>query len=212
MLKITALWALGMLPAAAVDGGPEATAKTLAQAAGLKAFGKIRKVEFTFNAQVGERHIQRVWAWWPQEKRVRSLDQRLDFALLEVTNEVKAIHAKFINDVYWLTFPFQLVWDKSATIEPVKEGVKAPLSGQPMSKLTVFYPAKGKKAPGDAYDLFFDESGLIREWIYRKDRNSQKADLTTTWEGYRDYDGWRIALDHKGQDGFRVWFTDVKVE
>ena len=116
----------------------------------------------------------------------------------------------FINDKYWLLAPFNLVWDEGITIsEPVKE--EAPISKNELNKITLTYSSEGGYTPGDAYDFYYDDDFLVREWIFRR-QNSEDPSLISTWENYQDFNGIKIALEHKKlEENWNLNFTNVKV-
>jgi len=81
-----------------------------------------------------------------------------------------------------------------------------------MDVLTIVYDNKGGYTPGDAYDLYFDDDYIIREWVFRK-ANQAEPSMTTTWENYTAINGLKLALDHKTAEGnFNLYFTGIKVE
>ena len=116
----------------------------------------------------------------------------------------------FINDKFWLLIPFQLVWDQGTTVsEPIK--TEAPISKNKMNKITLTYPNEGGYTPGDAYDIYYGDDYLIKEWAYRKG-NKPEASLINTFENYQDFNGIKIALEHKKAKGdWNLNFTNVKV-
>ena len=62
----------------------------------------------------------------------------------------------FINDKFWLLVPFQLIWDKAASIS-TETRTAAPISKTLLNKITLTYPDTGGYTPGDAYDIFYNE-------------------------------------------------------
>jgi hypothetical protein len=116
----------------------------------------------------------------------------------------------FINDKYWLLVPFQLVWDTSATISESKKA-KAPISEDQLNMITLTYPNEGGYTPGDAYDIFYGDDFMIKEWVFRKG-NAAEATMVTTFENYKDYNGIKIATDHKMADGnWNLNFADINI-
>lgn len=116
----------------------------------------------------------------------------------------------FINDKYWFLVPFQLVWDASATLsKPVKK--ESPLGKETLDMITITYPSEGGYTPGDAYDIFYDENYLIKEWVFRQG-NSETPSLATTFENYQDFNGIKVAIDHKKDEGkWNLNFADVSI-
>ena len=116
----------------------------------------------------------------------------------------------FINDKFWAFIPFQLVWDTSATLSEVSKK-EAPVSKIQMKMITITYPNEGGYTPGDAYDIYFDENYMLKEWTFRKG-NSVTPSLSTTFENYKNYNGIKIATDHKQNDGtWNLNFTNVSI-
>ncbi len=121
---------------------PESTSLPvhLAQAYGVDSFTKVNSLEFVFHVQKGEKKVARHWKWFPKEKRVIAYGADGDVSYYQnskMTEKEKAIDAKFVNDSYWLLFPFQVKWDRSNLLTFVKEDVKTPIGQQPATMLTV---------------------------------------------------------------------------
>jgi hypothetical protein len=71
----------------------------------------------------------------------------------------------FINDQYWLLFPFHVVWDRSATV--TDEGMQNLPSGNGSAERVVIkYPSKGGYAPGDTWELYIGADHRVEEFIY----------------------------------------------
>ena len=104
-----------------------------------------------------------------------------------------------------------MVWDAGTTItEPIKE--VAPISNIEMNKITILYGAEGGYTPGDAYDIYFGDDNIIKEWAFRKG-NKPKAGLINTFENYKDFNGIKIAQDHKRSKGdWNLTLTDISVK
>ncbi|REG90053.1 hypothetical protein [Winogradskyella sediminis] len=185
----------------------------IANAHGFKNWKNVSEVKFTF--QVDRDTIKgkgRSWTWFPKEDKIK---MKTDETTVEyIRNQMDSTHVKadqaFINDKYWLLVPFQLAWDNSATIsEPVI--INAPISKTQLNMLTIAYPNEGGYTPGDAYDIYYDNDFIIKEWVFRKG-NSKEPSLTTTFENHKDYNGIKIATDHKKADGnWNLNFTDVRI-
>ena len=43
----------------------------IARAYGSDSFHQIEVIEYTFNVQIGDKHIQRSWVWWPRVEKVK---------------------------------------------------------------------------------------------------------------------------------------------
>ncbi|MHA7843552.1 MAG: hypothetical protein ACX93I_09550 [Winogradskyella sp.] len=189
-------------------------AEKIANAHGYENWKDVEKVAFTF--KVDRDSIKgngRRWTWEPKKDRVTYSIGRDSIVVIErskIDSTNISIDKAFINDKFWLLVPFQLVWDKTATISEVKK-VESPIHKEELDMITVTYPIEGGYTPGDAYDIYFDENYLIKEWSYRQG-NSLKPSLSNTFENYQNFNGIKIAIDHKKDNGnWNLNFTDVSV-
>jgi hypothetical protein len=191
----------------------------IAGAYGSDSFSRVEVIEYTFNVQIGDKHIQRSWIWWPQVEQVEFIsgtDQESTmYNRLELDQnppaDIKQIDAWFINDNYWLLFPLHLAWDQQATVEDTGHQ-NLPLGQGTAKCVVVSYPKAGGYTAGDVYELFLDENHIITQWVYRRG-GSVTPTRITTWEDNRKLGPMMVSLDHRTDDGkFRVWFTDVAVK
>lgn len=201
-------------PAASVETNTtdEPITTEIALANGYSNFEDVERLNFTFNVKVNDTlRSQRSWTWFPQEDRVDLTENGQTTSYIndgDFDEEEQAIDQKFINDTYWLLFPFHLVWsdyefsqDRSAV---------APISGEEMKQLTISYTNDGGYTPGDTYHLYLDnEDSLIKEWTYE---SSNGRSLSTTWEDYETFNGITISKMRRSADNsFQLFFTDIDV-
>jgi hypothetical protein len=187
----------------------------VAVAHGIDNFNKVKMIEFTFNVQRDTaKPSSRHWQWFPKTNEAVFLTDTGNTRFKRTdttTQELKQLNARFTNDEYWLIYPFHLSWDKGFNL--VDSGMKAsPISGKNLRKITARYNNKDGFTPGDMYDVYVDEGNMVREWVYHR-KASAEPTLMTSWEDYQDFEGLKIAKDHRSKDGkFRLYFTDVRVE
>ena len=75
----------------------------------------------------------------------------------------------FVNDNYWLIFPFHIYWDTSATV--TDEGMqKLPLGKGSAQKIVVKYPSNVGYTPGDTWTLYLGTDGRVEEFRYDRRR------------------------------------------
>ncbi|WP_299368012.1 hypothetical protein [Winogradskyella sp.] len=188
-------------------------AEKIANAHGFKNWENVSEVKFTF--KVDRDTIKgkgRSWVWKPKEDIVKMTvgEAVVEYSRRQMDSSHIAADRGFINDKFWLLVPFQLVWDASATISEPKEMV-SPIKKETLRMITLTYPNEGGYTPGDAYDIFFDDNYMIREWVFRQG-NSENPSLTTTFENYQDFSGIKIAIDHKKEGGnWNLNFTNVSI-
>lgn len=177
----------------------------IAHAHGFKNWKNVSEVSFTF-------FKKRQWIWKPKTNDITLITKGDTLIYNRKTVDSISLNTDkaFINDKFWLLIPFQLIWDNGTSIsEPIK--AKAPISKLEMHKITLTYSNEGGYTPGDAYDIYFEDDYIIKEWVFRKG-NSETPSLTTTFENYQDFNGIKIALDHKKEDpNWNLTFTNVKV-
>jgi len=198
-----------------------AIGEKIAEAYGVSGFGEIEELKFTFNVRKGETEVSRSWIWLPKEDRITFLgDGKTDKAITydrkdlsaPGSESLKEIDAHFINDQYWLLFPFHLVWDDAAKVEMHSENVKFPISGRMGRMVSVIYPPVGGYTPGDRYALFLDDNDMVAEWIYRRG-GSEIPTVTATWQDNRRMGPIVMSLNHESADNsFRAWFTGVELK
>ncbi|WP_222983541.1 hypothetical protein [Flagellimonas meishanensis] len=186
----------------------------IAYAHGYGHWGSVGSIAFTFNVDRDTTHFERTWIWKPKTNEVTAITQNdtLTYHRKSMDSIAHQTNAGFINDRYWLLAPFNLVWDaNSYAFEHVANQI-APISGEPMQKLTIVYENEGGYTPGDAYDFYFKDDFLIQEWTFRKS-NQAEPSMSTTWEKYGDFGGLILPQDHvKAEPGFSLNFTNIAIE
>jgi hypothetical protein len=190
-----------------------AIAEKIANAHGYEHWQNVERVAFTF--KVDRDTIKgngRSWIWWPKKDSVymKAGTQDVKYSRHNLDSVPSNADKAFINDKYWLLVPFQLVWDTLATISEPKK-IVSPLGNKELDMITITYPNEGGYTPGDAYDIYYDANYLIREWTYRRG-NSPEPSLSNTFENYKDFNGIKIAIDHKKDNGnWNLNFTDISI-
>ncbi|MCK5400014.1 MAG: hypothetical protein KAJ28_00145 [Flavobacteriaceae bacterium] len=187
-------------------------AQKIANAHGFQNWDKVYQINFTFNVDRDSSHFERTWQWEPKTNNVIMISKgdTIVYNRSQIDSTNLNTDKAFINDKYWLLAPFNLVWDKGTTIsDPIKE--EAPIGKKELYKIMLTYPTEGGYTPGDAYDFYYGDDFIIKEWTFRRS-NSSEPTLSTTWEDYKDYNGIKIALKHNRLETNRkLYFSNVKV-
>lgn len=187
-------------------------AEKIANAHGFENWKNVSQINFTFNVDRDSSHFERSWTWKPKTDDVILISGKDTISFNRKSVDSTSLNADkgFINDKYWLLAPYQLIWDKSATIsEPAK--AEAPMSKTEMNKITLTYSNEGGYTPGDAYDFYYGDDFLIKEWVFRQG-NAKEPSMITSWENYKDFNGLTIGLDHKKPEGnWKLYFTGIDV-
>lgn len=186
----------------------------VANAHGFEAWKDVKEIEFTFNVDRDTVHFERNWKWNKKtnEVSVTRLGETISYNRKNIDTSQTATDEGFINDKFWLLAPFQLIWDSSNFSYSFQEKVMAPISKTKMHKLTIVYGPNGGYTPGDAYDFYFLDDFLLKEWVFRQG-NQADASMTTTWEEYLNVNGLKIAKSHKTEDAnFNLYFTGIEIK
>lgn len=190
------------------------TAQKIAAANGFDNWKNVSELNFTFNVDRGENnHYERSWTWKPKTNEVVMVtpNGRVEFDRDSITEKTRGADAGFINDKYWLMAPFHLVSDEGTTISE-EANVLAPISKTELDKITLTYGPEGGYTPGDAYDFYYDDDFMVKEWTFRKGNDSVPS-MMTTWENYEDFNGLKLAKMHQDSTGgFKLYFTNISVK
>jgi len=190
------------------------TPQKIAKANGLHSWQDINEIHFTFNVDRTDFHMERSWVWKPKSDIIRFKDEKdtIQYSQSKLDSLLTPIDAKFVNDKYWLLAPLNLAWDEKNYTFSEEINSIAPISKDTLNKLTIVYKDEGGYTPGDAYDFYFNDEFIIKEWTYRQENNPVPS-LTTTWENHELYKGLYIAKNHITDDGsLKIYFTNIKVK
>lgn len=185
---------------------------TIAKKYGINNWKEVNKINYTFNVDRDSSHFERSWEWSPKTGEIvyKIKDSIVKYNRKKAT-ELPEIDADFINDKYWLFFPFQLVWDKDFEYE-VKRNQVAPISEKKLTQVWIKYIEEAGYTPGDHYKIYINKDYKIQEWEYFP-KGSKEPKLQTTWQDYTKQNGILIAKNHTNQNkNFRLYFTDVKID
>ena len=187
----------------------------IANANGIKAWKDVNKISYTFNVDRDTTHFERSWEWQPKNGKVKMItsSDTLEYRTNQAERDSTLIKADqaFVNDKYWLLFPFQLIWDDGFK-HSVKENVNSPLKGEKLTELTINYNTEDGYTPGDRYKIYIDNDYIIQEWAYYPG-GSEKPRLTSTWEDYETQKGIKFAKKHQDSTGnFKLYFTEVSIQ
>lgn len=185
----------------------------IARANGLEHFDEVRELSYTLNVKIEDSMVsKRSWMWKPQQQEVTmtAKNTATTYNYRKQAEQYPEVDHKFINDQYWLLFPFHLVWDD---LEFEYRGkAEAPISGKELQHAVITYPQDSGYTPGDVYEIYFDNDHFIREWVYRSGGGNEDP-LITTWEGYQEFNGINIATMHRNSEGtFQLFFTNISVQ
>ncbi len=223
------LLAFGVLVLAATSWAQQRPpiAEQIAKTYGIDSWGQIEAIRYTFNLDLPGLKLSRTWVWEPKADRVTFEGKDKAGNPVKVTyvrsqlssqpdNVKNEIDPGFVNDQYWLVFPFHVVWDTGASVED-KGMQKLPLGGGSARLVSVKYPSDGGYTPGDTWDLYVGPDNRVRQMLFRHGAGA-KAPIkvtTVTWAGYKKAGPILVSTDHRGTaDGkpLTLTFTNVAVK
>ena len=200
-------------------------AQDVAKTFGLDSFGQIEAVRYTFNIQVPGLNLSRSWEWHPKTETVSYEGKDKDGKPVKVTYQRSQLSSQndmvknevdpgFVNDNYWLVFPFHVMWDNSPTV--TDEGMqKLPIAKTSAQRLVVKYPSDGGYTPGDTWTLYVGPDKRVREFEYHRGGDKKPSVVITTWAGYKKAGPLLVSTEHRGTaDGkpAHIYFTNVAVQ
>lgn len=182
----------------------------IAKAYGIDSWGQVESIRYTWNGEIpGLFKLSHAWEWEPKtgkisfegtDKAGKPVKVAYDSSQLssqsdQVKNEVEPA---FVNDNYWLLFPFHAYWDTSATI--TDEGMKKLPTGSGSARLVVVkYPAEsGGYTPGDTWDLYVGKDYRVQQMVYHRGGSTKPSVVIATWTGYKKTGPVLVSTEHRG--------------
>ena len=200
-------------------------AEQIAKTYGLDSFGQIEAIRYTFNLDLGAIKLSRAWVWEPKADRIsyEGKDKagqpvKATYVRSQLSSQPAVVKDEvdpaFVNDQYWLVFPFHVVWD-GANVEDTGMQ-KLPLGKGSARRVVVKYSSEGGAySPGDTWELYVGSDNRVEEMVYRRGGPTKPRLVIATWAGYKKAGPLLISSDHRGTaDGkpVRVFFSNVSVK
>ena len=199
----------------------------IAKTYGIDSFGQIEAIRYTWNGEItGLFKASHVWEWEPKTGKVSFQGTDKDGKPIKVTymrsqlssqpESVKTqVEPSFVNDNYWLLFPFHAYWDTGATV--TDQGMKKLPIGKGSARLvSVKYPAEGGGfTPGDTWDLYVGKDNRVEQFVYHRGGPKPPKLVTATWAGYKKAGPLLVSTEHHGPaDGkpFTLTISNVAVK
>ena len=198
----------------------------IAKTYGLDSYNQIDAIRYTWNVDIpGLFKASHVWEWEPKTNKVLYEGQDKEGKPVKVSytrfdpNQPDAVKNEvepaFVNDNYWLIFPFHAYWDKSAAI--TDQGMKKlPVGAGSATLVSVKYPAEGGGyTPGDTWDLYVGKDNRVQAFVYHRGGDKKPKLVTASWTGYKKAGPLLVSTEHKGNaDGkpLHLWISDVAVK
>ena len=201
------------------------SSEQIAKTYGLDQFGQIEAIRYTWNAEFPGVNLSHSWEWEPKTNKVSYEGKDKNGKPVKVTylrsqlnsqpdNVKNEVDPAFVNDNYWLLFPFHAHWDKSATV--TDQGTKQlPIGSGSAELVSVKYPSDGGYTPGDTWDLYVGKDNRVEQFVYHRGGPKKPSLVTATWEGYKKAGPLLVSTDHHGTaDGnnIRIFISDLAVK
>jgi hypothetical protein len=225
VLRGLAFGVLLTLPVTSIAQQRPPIAEEVAKTFGSESFGQIEAIRYTFNAQFPGVNLSRSWEWRPKTDTVSYEGKDKDGKPIKVTYQRSQLGSQsdvvknevdpsFVNDQYWLLFPFHMVWDGSPTV--TDDGMqKLPLAKASARRIVVKYPSDGGYTPGDTWTLYVGADKRVREFEYQRGSSKKPGVVIATWAGYKKAGPLLVSTDHRGTaDGqlLHIYFSNVAVQ
>ena len=199
-------------------------AEQMAKTYGLDSFGQVEGIRYTFNLDLPGLTRSEKWEWYPKTNTVTYEGKDKDGKLVKATYQRshlssqseavrKTIDPAFVNDQYWLVFPFHVAWDGAKVTD---EGMqKLPLGAGSAELIRVKYRSDRGYTPGDTWDLYVGPDKRVKQMFYHRGGSTKPAAVIVTWAGYKKAGPLLFSTYHRGTaDGkpLRLTFSDVFVK
>jgi hypothetical protein len=197
----------------------------IAKTYGLDSFGQIEGIRYTFNLDFPGVKLARAWEWEPKTGKVsyEGKDKdgkpvKVSYMRSELGSQSDAVKNEvdpgFVNDNYWLLFPFHAYWDSSATV--TDQGMHKLSVGNGSAELVaVKYPAEGGYTPGDTWELYVGKDNRVEQLVYHRGGPKKPSVVIATWAGYKKAGPLLISTEHRGTaDGkpLHIFLSNVSVK
>ena len=198
----------------------------IAKTYGIDSWNQIEAIRYTWNGEItGLFKAAHTWEWEPKTNKVTFEGTDKDGKPVKVTytrtelssqpdNVKNQVDPSFINDNYWVLFPFHAYWDTSATV--IDQGVfNLPLGSGTAELVPVKYPADSGYTPGDTWDLYIGKDSRVVYFDYHRGGAKPPSRVFATWAGYKKAGPLLFSTEHRGTaDGkpLHIFLTDVAVK
>jgi hypothetical protein len=194
---------------------------------GLDSWNQIEAIRYTWNGEIpGVFKLAHKWEWEPKTGKITYEGKDKDGKPVKVTydgsqlssqsDQVKnEVEPAFVNDNYWLLFPFHAYWDTGATVTD-KGMQKLPIGIGSATLVSVKYPAEaGGYTPGDTWDLYVGKDNRVQAMAYHRGGETKPSLVIAKWAGYKKAGPLLISTEHPGTaDGkpLHISITNVAVK
>jgi hypothetical protein len=215
-----------ILPAASEAQQVPPLAEAMSKTYGLDSFRQVDGIRYTFNLDLPSLNLVRSdkWEWDPKTNAVSFEGKDRDGKPIKVTYQrsqlasqsdliKQVVDPAFINDQYWLIFPFHVVWDGAAVTDEGRH--KLPIGMGSAELLRVKYGSAHGYTPGDTWDLYVGPDKRVKEMFYHRGGPKKPSEVILTWAGYKQAGPLLFSTEHRGtadDKPVHITFTGVAVK
>jgi hypothetical protein len=209
-VSLLVLSMLSIFPAISVAQERAPVLEQIAKTYGLDSYGQVEAIRYTWNGEIpGVFKLSHAWEWEPKTNKISYEGTGKDGKPVKVTYDASQLSSQsdqvkneiepaFVNDNYWLLFPFHAYWDTSATV--TDQGTKKlPIGAGSGTLVSVKYPAEaGGYTPGDTWDLYIGKDKRVQAMVYHRGGATKPSLVTATWTGYKKAGPLLVSTEHRG--------------
>jgi len=221
-----------MLAASSSAQTRPAAIEKVAKTYGIDSFDKVEAIRYTFNLEIPalKLNLSHAWEWEPKTGKVSFEGKgkdgkpvKVSYVRSQLASQPDAVKKEvdpaFVNDNYWLIFPFHAYWDSSTAsgADITDQGMKKLPQGKGSARLvSVKYPSNlGGYTPGDVWDLYVGPDNQIKEFVFHHGGTAKPSLVIASWTGYKKAGSLLFSTEHRGTaDGtpLHLWLSNVAVK
>jgi hypothetical protein len=182
----------------------------IAKTYGIDSWDQIQAIRYTWDGEIpGLFKLSHSWEWEPKTGKISYEGTDKDGKPVKVTYDSSQLNSQsdqvknevepaFVNDNYWLLFPFHAYWDKSTTV--TDQGMKKlPIGAGTARLVSVKYPAEaGGYTPGDTWDLYIGPDDRVKAMVYHRGGDKKPSLVLASWTGYKKAGPLLFSTEHRG--------------
>lgn len=182
----------------------------IAKTYGIDSWDQVQAIRYTWDGEItGLFKLSHSWEWEPKTGKIsfegtdkdgKPVKVTYDSSQLSTQSDVvkNQVEPSFVNDNYWLLFPFHAYWDKSAAVTD-KGMKKMPIGTGTARLVSVKYPAAaGGYTPGDTWDLYVGPDDRVKAMAYHRGGDKKPSLVIASWTGYKKAGPLLFSTEHRG--------------
>src|SRR6202166_2516047 len=198
----------------------------IAKTYGVDSWDQVQAIRYTWNGEItGLFKAAHKWEWEPKTNKVsfEGTDKdgkpvNVSYVHTDLSSQSDAVKnqvdPRFVNDDYWVLFPFHAYWDKSASAIDQRK-FNLPVGPGTAELIPVKYPADLGYTPGDIWDLYVGKDNRVVYFDYHRGGAKPPSRVFATWAGYKKAGPILFSTEHRGTaDGkpLHIFLSGVAVK